>query len=630
NKDGLVSSIDEDNIKEKHYRVYRYLYNKINILQSRSLQGNTKWYEFSRSQSLNSVYLPKILIREMMPKAMFSADTKGEFVFSSGYALIGKDMTGDQLVVWASILSTPTMEYFMRHIGTQLHSGWFRLMKSHLSNLKLPNLSCSDFVRIKKEVEKNRPSNQIIDSFVSAAFGLTEEENNFIKNNLLKIHKKSRPNETKLSEDVKNRYEPVKLNKYDNKHIDREDLKQSVTFSQNKKIPIHNWYKFTQGFSPNLVNTILDEFGIDSKSKVLDPFSGCGTTLVACAYRGVKSVGIEISPLLCIVARIKARRWNIEKLRNSFELEYLSFNRKKTNLVFYEYFKKAYSEKILKQLLELSSFIKSLDDDEVKDFYTIGLLSILEDISKIRKHGSHYRYLDNSKSVGLQKLNINIISEDVNVYDIFIDSLRKIYGDICVVGGNPKRTTKIINSSSLNTKLKSQSIDAIITSPPYLNRNNYIAQQKAELDILDLVTDKLQYKSLVKSTFRSHTDSNLAGEPRSKHKEINLIIENMELASGNNPKIPHMICGYFDDLEASLKESYRLLKPGSKSAFVVGNTRWGGVVVPIDHILAQFAERIGFVVNSIYVTRLKGNSPQQMKRFGKIPVRESIVILSKP
>jgi hypothetical protein len=63
---------------------------------------------------------------------------------------------------------------------------------------------------------------------------------------------------------------------------------------------------------------------------------------------------------------------------------------------------------------------------------------------------------------------------------------------------------------------------------------------------------------------------------------------------------------------------------------VVGNTRWGGVVVPVDHLLMLIAEEKGFIPEKIIVTRLKGNSPQQMKQFGRIAVRESIVIFRKP
>ena len=86
-----------------------------------------------------------------------------------------------------------------------------------------------------------------------------------------------------------------------------------------------------------------------------------------------------------------------------------------------------------------------------------------------------------------------------------------------------------------------------------------------------------------------------------------------------------MIAGYFDDVDATLKQLQRVIAPGATCAFVVGNSRWGGVVVPVDHILIMLAEKHGFEPQKILVTRYKGNSPQQnAERYGKIPVESPL------
>jgi len=51
--------------------------------------------------------------------------------------------------------------------------------------------------------------------------------------------------------------------------------------------------------------------------------------------------------------------------------------------------------------------------------------------------------------------------------------------------------------------------------------------------------------------------------------------------------------------------------------------------VPVDHLLLMLAEKVGFTAERVMVTRLKGNSPQQMRKYGRIPVRESIVVFGK-
>ena len=633
---GIIKRIDEIELKSEDQELYNYLNSNKEKLLSRSIQSGAKWFEYSRGQNLSLINKKKILIKEMMPSSQFSCDINLKAVFSAGYAFDCINLNNETILSWSLILSTPVLEFILRHHGTQLHSGWFRIMKHHLKNVRLPNIDKSKMNEIYKIIKnKNLSKNQLIskvNKVVAKSFELNNTHIEYIEKYLSKIHKRSSPREKVITEII-DKYQPVKLEKYNSLHVERDDLRQQVTFTQNKKIPIHNWYKYVQGFSAVLVNTLINELEIKSDHIVLDPFNGCGTTTTVCSYRNIKSIGLEISPLMAEVSRIKTRRWNLDKIRffidniSQEKIDKKSFSNK--SFVFEDYLSKAYSNPIKDKLIRISNYILSQEDNEIKDLSKIALLSILEDVSLIRKHGSHYRYLNKDTSIGLQKLNINVISENENIFLIFINQLNNLFNDISLTGGNPSKIANIKCLDSKSSKIKSNSIDFVITSPPYLNRNNYIAQQKAELDFLGLIQDKKEYKDLVKSTFRSHTDSNLSSSSNSSISEINTIIQSIELEKGNNPKIPQMICGYFEDLKDSLRKLYKVLKKDGKCVFVVGNTRWGGVVVPVDHILLKIAEELGFSPEKIYVTRLKGNSPQQMKKFGKIPVRESVVIFKK-
>ena len=79
-------------------------------------------------------------------------------------------------------------------------------------------------------------------------------------------------------------------------------------------------------------------------------------------------------------------------------------------------------------------------------------------------------------------------------------------------------------------------------------------------------------------------------------------------------------------MQQVIKEWYKVLAPGAKVAMVVDNVRFEGEMIPVDLILSEMAEEIGFEVKEIITARYKGNSSQQMKKYGKVPVRESIVI----
>jgi len=82
-------------------------------------------------------------------------------------------------------------------------------------------------------------------------------------------------------------------------------------------------------------------------------------------------------------------------------------------------------------------------------------------------------------------------------------------------------------------------------------------------------------------------------------------------------------------MELVIRDFARVLKPNSWVVMVVGNVRYDGEMIPVDTILCDIAEGVGFDVKAIWIARYKGNSSQQMKKYGRSPVRESVLIWQK-
>ena len=91
----------------------------------------------------------------------------------------------------------------------------------------------------------------------------------------------------------------------------------------------------------------------------------------------------------------------------------------------------------------------------------------------------------------------------------------------------------------------------------------------------------------------------------------------------------HMLHGYFLDMYLCLCEAARVCRQGGKVAFVVGNTQYDGIPILVDEFTAEVGEQAGLVCQEIRVLRWRGNSAQQMGRYGRIASRESIVMFEK-
>lgn len=658
--------IDWEGIITTYPVVGQFLFDNKEDLANRKGIDNENWYQYSRPQNLDCIRRKKIFVREMMASAEFSVDLEYSSVFTSGYGILPySEMTNDDLMMWALILSTPVMEYQQRHISTQLHSGWYRMLKSHLVNTHLPVLSkvkkkeAMKLVTLLKNDGRNSKYMAELNELVGQAFDLSSEEIEQINTEIENIHSVSKKSKSKvtsidgknsndivyvdcvekskykeLSKDQRMKYYPIELTPYNEFHVEDSSYSSLVTFKDSKVKPVYRWYKYTQGFSDELVRRLLDENDIGIDKTIFDPFCGSGTTLLAAKLRGNEVYGADISPLMTWITDLKLFDWDITTLKNtvnSFNTSRISdADSEKGDLLFLEYFNKAFSPLIFEQILNIKNRIEGLTvESKYKDFLKLALIGILEEISVVRKHGSHYRFLNKHETVGVKKLNIKVIEEDANIHQIFNDKVNSMIRDLIQLKElKPNSSTShgVFNISTTEESIP-QKIDVIITSPPYLNRNNYFSQQKSELSILNLLDSKDEYKKLVKKSFKSHVEAELTKDPYSSIPEIKTIVEAVQRQECNNAKIPSMIAGYFEDMKLFLRNVKKSVVNDGHIFMVVGNCRWNGVVIPVDHLLTLIAEREGFTLEKIIVARHKGNSPQQMKKYGRIPVRESIVHL---
>ncbi|MDR2733199.1 MAG: site-specific DNA-methyltransferase [Spirochaetota bacterium] len=440
--------------------------------------------------------------------------------------------------------------------------------------------------------------------------------------------------------------------------IDNTLNRKIVSFQGNKDIPFYRWYKYKEGFSAHLVDYYIRRRGIDTTKNVLDPFAGSGAALFGASDSGVNALGIELLPIGQHI--IKTRNLLAHFTVTDFERLILWKNTKpwidhkgKIEFTKLKITDGAYSE-------ENSTFIKKYlscmqtENDNVQAVLLLALFCILESISFTRKDGQYLRWDQRSgRCLGaipfnkgeIQNFN-NAITEKLaeilsdvkgsdsdSLFDFSCSMIKK--GDVTVIGG-----------SCLNElpNICANSVDLVITSPPYCNRYDYTRTYALELAMLDIDENKLLAlrQEMLSCTVENREKNLLTINPvwadvLSICKDQELLQEILEYLfykkekkTLNNNGIPRMVKGYFYEMACVIFELYRVLASGGEVVMVNDNVRYAGASISVDLILSDIAAKIGFQIEEIAVLPIgKGNSSQQMGIHGREPLRKCVYVWRK-
>jgi DNA modification methylase len=163
--------------------------------------------------------------------------------------------------------------------------------------------------------------------------------------------------------------------------------------------------------------------------------------------------------------------------------------------------------------------------------------------------------------------------------------------------------TRIEIGDARNLELEDNTVDAIITSRPYLNKIEYTKVYGIEMYFLGFPETKL--RSYIGARVRDIDISKL----------------------GLDQNLPPVAKAYFNDIYLALKEMYRVCKENAELAIVIGGGCFPDRVVEADKLTAELSEKIGFVVKNILVARESWCTRARTIKVGKI--RESVILLRK-
>jgi DNA modification methylase len=311
----------------------------------------------------------------------------------------------------------------------------------------------------------------------------------------------------------------------------------------------HWIYPYKGKFHPQMIRALLNIIGLKEGDTVLDPFSGSGTTALESQLLGINCIGIDISPLCVIQGKVKT-----ESLYVMDEIKELK-NEISSNIVSNLFQKNEGYYSLLDRLTK---------DERVKNFYILARLLAISDNSR-RKRNFARSFVKN----------VDLMLASIKDYIQIKEKLNLKLGDV-----------KIEVEDSRSIKLQDNSVDGIITSPPYSIALDYVQNDIHSLQDLGYDVSKMRNDFI-----------GVRGNGRSR----------VEL--------------YNEDMKKSYSEMHRVLKPDRYAVVVIGNATYQGREIQTVESTIQYMESLGF--------RLVENIDKIIFGLYNVMKRENILIFKK-
>ena len=419
---------------------------------------------------------------------------------------------------------------------------------------------------------------------------------------------------------------------------------RKINALQPQDTPIHAWYRFVLSFPPHLVRQYIDRFDLTSDQKLLDPFCGTGTTLVEAKKLGISSVGIESIPMPVFASRTKVD-WSgdpailvkhAETVANETHdilsrdglsdkgdnghadaADLRSLPSDSARLLF----KDSISPLPLHKTLVLLDVLNKHHDPNISHYERLALASALVQSISNLKFGPE---------VGIGK-----IKHDAPVVSSWLDRVHRIASDLHA--NNDRRThAEVIRGDARDIQgfVEPESIDAVITSPPYPNEKDYTRTVRLESVLLGFMSDRSELRETKEHLLRSNTrgvfktdDDDIWVDGNSEVRRIAATIENRRIelgkTSGFERRYSRVAELYFGGMTRHLRSVSEVLKPGAKLAYVVGDqASFFRIMIRTGGLLADIAAQEGFQVDGLdlFRTRQSTTTGEQL--------REEVLLLS--
>ena len=386
---------------------------------------------------------------------------------------------------------------------------------------------------------------------------------------------------------------------------------------------VHRWFNFIAGFSPEFVQASVG-IGVSAPSietRLLDPFSGCGTAPLAARLLGLSAVAFEPHPFLAIISEAKANSpsyWaDLPSIQTALAQ---GISRRDSHGIAVSASASAFLGKMFheKELCALYSARRELTERGFGAHpLAVLILSRILDYCCFAATDGIYKAPTTSK----RALTSN-------------EALDKVFGTLAhddneaQFRGGPVRIYE--KSSECMEELDDDSIDVVVTSPPYLNNFDFAEMTRMYLYFWDMASSWNDITTTVRSRLIVNTTTALKGHRERQQAYRNTLPERVRRAAdiavealsvrrkdkAGKKEYNLLVYPYLSQMQQVLRETRRVLKPGASFHMMVSDAALYGVHLPAPQWLAQIMTECGFLNVQCEIVRARGHRWILDKREG--------------
>ncbi len=394
----------------------------------------------------------------------------------------------------------------------------------------------------------------------------------------------------------------------------------------------HGIHPYTAKLIPHIPCYFMEKY-TQKDNVILDPFCGSGTTLLEARLLGRSAIGIDINPLATLISEVKTTSLDIDELSLAIHLvreEVKNGNGKITakfpNIDYW------FCRKTQNKLSEIKFSVENLNGrfyESIYKFLLVCFSSIIRKssyadprIAKTYKSKRVIKRIENGWTPTPVRYFEEVLDKNLKRIKSLTEHLNVNNNYVKVFQGDARETSTILKQNGI------EQVDFIITSPPYINAQDYFRSYKLELWWLGLVTPE-EVRCLNRQAIGTEniSGSNYNNRPETENQLLNTVLNKIWRI---NKRKAYVVYNYFENIRNVFKELYDVLKIGRHFCLITGNNTICGVHIPTHKILTHTAEDYGFELVEIGRDKIKNRAlPPKRNHEGGIIKEEWITVFQK-